>query len=216
MLLNAIGTHILQELAGQQGGGTVPYISTNDAVSSLVWLLMCYLRKRPLPGQPRPPHLRSSCLGLAVDLRTLSAAASAGPQAPSTLHSHSQESALDGPEPAAALGGYSSMSPGGGDSCPSKVPVEGVGQLSSSYWGSAAWSIHVRAVKPSSSSTTATAGALPEFSSTCSTQEWQQLCSDPPVLEAALAAGAARVRGALTLLRAHRHAPGQLLGQVNE
>ncbi|KAF6262996.1 hypothetical protein COO60DRAFT_1672641 [Scenedesmus sp. NREL 46B-D3] len=34
------------------------YISSNDAVSSLVWLLMCYLRKRPLPGQARPPALQ--------------------------------------------------------------------------------------------------------------------------------------------------------------
>jgi hypothetical protein len=44
------------------------YVSSNDAVSSLVWLLMCYLRKRPLPGQARPAALqvctRLSCTSL--------------------------------------------------------------------------------------------------------------------------------------------------------
>lgn len=34
------------------------YVSSNDTVSSLLWLLMCYLRKRPLPGQARPPALQ--------------------------------------------------------------------------------------------------------------------------------------------------------------
>jgi hypothetical protein len=215
---------VLQELAGQHcrpshDGSTVAYISTNDAVSSLVWVLMSYLRKRPLPGQPRPPHLHSSCLGLAVDLRTLStAAASSGPGHMSTTcaGSHSQEAALDGPGSGPAVGGSSlSSAAGGGTDGTNQVPQPGVGQLPSSYWGSAAWSIHVRAVNPSSSATVAApGGVLPGWSSTCSTQEWQQLCSDPQVLKAALAAGAARVRGALTLLRADSSAPGQLLGQV--
>lgn len=44
------------------------HISTNDALTALIWVTLCELRGRPLPGESAP-GCEEHALGLAVDLR---------------------------------------------------------------------------------------------------------------------------------------------------
>ncbi|KAF8062026.1 hypothetical protein HT031_004286 [Scenedesmus sp. PABB004] len=159
--------------------GEGQWVSTNDALTALVWVLCCALRGRPLPGQPRPPgRLRESCVGIALDLRTAAA-----------------------PTPASV--------PGGGEG--------GEGGLPLSWFGSAAWSVHVRACAADGAASELPGGCLAApWRPDTPPEAWAALCGDGEALARSLAAGAARVRGALSAVRREPGLAGALLRQVED
>lgn len=96
------------------------YVSTNDAIASLFWLLMCTLRKKPLPGQSRGPDHPRTALHMAVDLRTAIAKGATAMQHAATT--------FDAPSPASK-----------------DDHGDGAVQLPLDYFGNAAWSLQINA-----------------------------------------------------------------------
>uniref|UniRef100_A0A383V810 Uncharacterized protein n=1 Tax=Tetradesmus obliquus TaxID=3088 RepID=A0A383V810_TETOB len=244
------------------------YVSSNDTVSSLLWLLMCYLRKRPLPGQARPPALQDACLGLAFDLRTASAAATRPPGGYMTAGCPASAAAgitSSSSKPTAGPAGSSSSSSSGApgaawvdlahlkdltppnqDTATLLQPTAAASpasaaagtdrqqtldsnvaagpaldhsqlQLPPDYFGSAAWSIHVRSCTELGESAEDPSWALPvAWHSSLNSVEWQLMCSDAGLLARSLAAGAVRIRGALQAVRSDAQFPARMLQQVQQ
>jgi hypothetical protein len=169
-------------------------LSTNDVASSLVWVLMASLRRRPLPGQRRPPDMQHTTFGFAVDLRC----ASEGGRA-----------AVTAAAAAAAAGGLSAAAAAAAAAAATQTAA--AQQLPPDYFGNAAWSVQAQAA----SCPALSGGVLPAWSASCPPAAYDGLCSSREVLQCALRAGAVGIRTTISRLRRDPGAASAILRQVH-
>jgi hypothetical protein len=173
--------------AGGGGGGRV---SANDAVSALVWASMCHLRGRPLPGEAAGAAAGPAAGGGAACWPWQRRVVGGGRVAPTAGAAAAAGSGLQqGKGGAAAAAGFLGLAIDLRANCPDL-------QLAPDALGNLSWSLNVR-----------NAAAGPGT-------DQQQGGSELRRFEAALAAGARLVRGALLQLRGTPAVGRKVLGMV--
>jgi hypothetical protein len=87
----------------------------------------------------------------------------------------------------------------------------------SDYFGSAAWSIHVRSCNADGIAAEDPSWQLPvAWHASLNSVEWQLMCTDAVLLAKSLAEGAVRIRGALQAVRSDSKFPAKMLQQVQD
>ncbi|KXZ51136.1 hypothetical protein GPECTOR_13g623 [Gonium pectorale] len=128
----AVGTAVTAAAAATAAAASpAAAISTNDAVTALVWVLMCELRGRPLPGAAATASSAGGgYMGLAIDIRRNGRLLPASPATPAT------STATATSMPAEAAVGSSGDGAGGGGTAPAEL------------FANAVWCLHVPAPTP--------------------------------------------------------------------